>query len=101
MKPHGQTEIEQIEQVEAEIAAELPELLARADRREAAMKEESVSGRLRRALRTRPVRDVAVIAGVDDRTLADWMCGDISLPSDAIDRLARELNLNLEVQTVP
>lgn len=96
MNPGPDTEFDQIE---AAIRAELPELLERATRRRLAIKEDSISGQLRRALAGRQLKEIAKLAQVDVTIVADWFSGDASLPSNAIDRIAHELHLTLQVES--
>lgn len=89
-----------IDHLDAVLQAELPELLERAERRRNALTEESISGQLRRAIAGRHLKEMADVAGVDSVTLADWFAGDATLPSDAIDRIARKLNLTLQIEPI-
>jgi hypothetical protein len=81
---------EEVDQIDAEIVAELPELLERAKRRQKALAESSVSGQLRRAIRASSLRltEVCRATEITRRQLADFMTGDSPLPSTAVDRLA-------------
>jgi len=81
---------EEVDRIDAEIAAELPEISARADRRQRALAEPNVSGQLRRAIRESSLHFMAICrsTGITHRQLADFMTGDEPLPSTAVDRLA-------------
>jgi len=88
----------EIEQLDAAIAEELPDLMQRAERREAAIAEDTLSGQLRRALLSAEIRQerAAAEAGVTAREYADWMAGDAPLPSTAFDRLAAMVHHHLQ-----
>ena len=75
--------------IEAAVRAEIPWLLKRSRAREAAASEDSVSGRLRRAVTAmkQPYEQVCQATGIRFQDLADFMAGG-QLPSDALDRLA-------------
>lgn len=62
------------------------------------MKEKNLSGALRRAIHTCRILlpDLAQRAEVEMGDIADFLCGEKSLPSDAIDRLTTVLKLKLE-----
>ena len=90
-------EIERHKQQWAEAEAELPEFLARNERRARALQEQSVSGQLRRAIvaaAMHPV-DLATAAAIPLPDLLDFMCGDAPLDTAAVDRLAAHLHCEL------
>ncbi len=74
---------------EAAVRAEIPWLLERRHDCHAASMEETVSGRLRRAVAAmgQPYEQVSQAAEISFSQLADFMAGG-SLPSDGLDRLA-------------
>jgi hypothetical protein len=65
-----------------------------------ALREDSFSGELRRAIvaSKRPADELAEKINLDPRVLAEFRAGEASLPSDAIDRLIHELRLTVAVQ---
>lgn len=77
--------------------AEIPEFLARAERREQALREQSVSGQLRRAIAESrlPYQILSKQSGVELVALADFMTGDAPLDSAAFARLAAALGYEL------
>ena len=82
--------------IEAAVRAEIPWLLKRSRAREAAASEDSVSGRLRRAVTAmkQPYEQVCQATGIPFQELADFMAGG-QLPSDALDRLASAAHCEL------
>ncbi len=81
----------------AEAEAALPGFLERAERRREAMGEQNVSGQLRRAIAEDGFRygELAKLAGITPQELADFMTGDIALPSTVVDRLAEATHQKL------
>jgi hypothetical protein len=81
------------------IANELPELIAKHEVLCEGAKEDTPSGALRRAIHTSKLLfpDLADAAGTDMGALDAFLMGEQTLTSDVIDRLARILNLRLEV----
>ena len=82
--------------------AEKPEVIARFQKMRQAERQDTFSGRLRRAIRAsmRNTKSLAEEIDVDWRLLDDFRCGDATLPSDVIDRLIAALGLRL-VQDIP
>jgi hypothetical protein len=82
--------------IEAAVRAELPWLLERSRARGAAASEDTVSGRLRRAVTAmkQPYEQVCQATGIPFQDLADFMAGG-QLPSDALDRLATAAHCEL------
>ena len=82
--------------IEAAVQAELPWLLERSRARGAAASEDTVSGRLRRAVTAmkQPYEQVCQATGITFQDLADFMAGG-QLPSDALDRLATAAHCEL------
>lgn len=82
--------------------AEKDQVIADFHRMRAAEAEETFSGRLRRAItasRSNP-KSLAEQIGVDWQLLADFRCGDATLPTDVLDRLITALGLRL-MQEIP
>jgi ribosome-binding protein aMBF1 (putative translation factor) len=90
-------ERERLKQARAEADAELPDMLERAARRRQAMAEQNVSGQLRRAIAEDGWRyeELSAQAGITVAELADFMTGDVALPSTAVDRLAELVHQKL------
>ena len=67
----------------------------------AALREESFSGQLRRAIAAsrRPRRELAERIGIDAESLERFFSGEGELASHVIDRLAAELGLQLVAVT--
>jgi hypothetical protein len=88
---------EELQRLRAAADAELPEFIERAERRRRAMEEQNVSGQLRRAIADDGFRfqALAAAAGVSTQEIADFMTGDIALPSTAVDLLAAEMHQKL------
>lgn len=82
--------------IEAAVRAELPWLLERSRVRDAAASEDTVSGRLRRAVAAmkQPYEQVCQATGIPFQDLADFMAGG-QLPSDVLDRLATAAHCEL------
>jgi hypothetical protein len=81
----------------AAIAAELPDLIRRNQLAHTARRERTFSGALRRAIhksRHSPMK-VADRAGVAWAELDDFLTGEGTLPSDAIDRLVKLTKLKI------
>jgi hypothetical protein len=87
----------QLEKWRAQIADELPDLVRRDRLADEAMKEKTFSGRLRRAINAFPQSPtkIAENAGITCDDLDDFLTGEKTLPSDAIDRLVKVLKLKL------
>lgn len=90
-------EIARHKQQWAEADAELPEFLARNQRRAKALQEPGFSGQLRRAVAASPLHPehLAAAAGIPLQDLADFMCDDRPLDTAAVDRLAEQLRFTL------
>jgi hypothetical protein len=82
--------------IEAAVRAELPWLLERHQAGERAAAEDTVSGRLRRAVKAmrQPYEQVCQATGIPFEQLADFMAGG-QLASDALDRLAAAAHCEL------
>ena len=61
------------------------------------MKEKTFSGRLRRAIHVFPLSPIRIAenAGISWDDLDDFLTGEKTLPSDAIDRLVKVVKLKL------
>jgi hypothetical protein len=79
------------------IEKELPELIRRDQQAHDAQKENTICGTVRRAVPTCGILlpDLARRAALDMGDIADFLCGEKALPSDAIDRLVKVLKLKL------
>jgi hypothetical protein len=79
------------------IEKELPELIRRNQLVHDAREENTISGALRRAIQSCRILldDLARRAEVDSGDIADFLCGEKPLPSDAMDRLVKVLKLKL------
>lgn len=76
-------------EIEAAVRSELPRLFERRQAGEWAAAEDTVSGRLRRAVKAmrQPYEQVCQATGIPFEQLADFMAGG-QLASDSLDRLA-------------
>jgi hypothetical protein len=83
--------------VRAQVAEELPDLIRRHQTAHDAMKEKTFSGSLRKAIQRSKILlpDLSARAEVAMGAIADFLTGEKTLPSDAIDRLVRILKLQL------
>lgn len=79
------------------IKEELPDLIRRHQQSHDAAREKSFSGALRRAIHGSKMLlpRLAELAAVDMADIADFLCAEKSLSSDAIDRLTTVLKLKL------
>ena len=79
------------------VGRELPDLIRRNQLAHDARKEKTLSGALRRAVHECPQSplQVAEMANISWSDLDDFLTGEQTLPSDAMDRLAKVLKLNL------
>ncbi len=86
--------------IEAAVRAELPWLLKRRQARQTAATEDTVSGRLRRAVTAmrQPYEQVSQSAAIPFEQLVDFMAGG-QLASDALDRLAAAAHCELLPRT--
>ncbi len=85
----------QLDKWRAQIAHELPDLIHRNKLADDAMKAKTFSGRLRRAIHEFPLSPmkIAESAGISWDDLDDFLTGEKTLPSDAIDRLVTAVKL--------
>lgn len=84
------------EDVEAAVRNELPRLLQRRQAGQRAAAEDTVSGRLRRAVKAmrQPYEQLCEVTGIPFEQLVDFMAGG-QLTSDALDRLAAATHCEL------
>jgi hypothetical protein len=97
---------ETLEQLRADreaIAAELPEAIQRSERLREAAVENTMSGRLRRAVhQSRCALDtIARDAGIPVELLCDWLAGDRTLRSDVLDRVAQAVGAEMSITLRP
>jgi hypothetical protein len=87
----------QLDKWRAQIADELPHLNRRNKLADVAMKEKTFSGRLRRAIHEFPLSPMKIAEKADLTwdELDDFLTGEKTLPSDAIDRLVTAVKLKL------
>lgn len=90
-------EAERLQMAREQAQAEMPDILQRADKLEAALREETVSGQLRQAVVASRLQyvDLARHAEISAQILADFMVGEAELNSAAFDRLAEVLGCRL------
>jgi hypothetical protein len=88
-----------LEQAREQIAAELPDLVARERRMREAAEENTFSGELRRAIHggDRDLISLAELAGTTPVHLSEFLAGDRTLRSDVLDRLVSVLGAKLVV----
>src|SRR5437016_1468931 len=81
------------------IADELPELIRRNQQAHNAMNEKTFSGILRTAVQRSKVLlpELAARAELSVRAIADFLTGEKTLPSDAVDRLVKVLKLKVQL----
>lgn len=80
-----------------QIAAELPDLVARDQMRKDARTETTLSGQLRRAVHQSDMSlaELAARVGISPITLDDFLTGERTLRSDVMDRLAQIVGYEL------
>ena len=90
-------ETERLARYRAQIAAELPDLVARDKMRKEARDESTLSGELRRAIHASQLTLSAIAAqtGVAPIVLDDFLTGERTLRSDVMDRLTSVLGYEL------
>jgi len=88
-----------VQQAREQIAAELPDLVARERRMREAAEEDTFSGELRRAIHggDRDLISLAELAGTTPVHLSEFLAGDRTLRSDVLDRLVAVLGARLVV----
>lgn len=90
-------ELRRLEHQREQIAAELPEMVARDRMRKEASEEATLSGELRRAIHAsdHSVSTLAQRVGIPPLLLDDFLTGERTLRSDVLDRLAEVLGCQL------
>lgn len=85
------------------IAAELPELSTRREQMDEAASENSLSGHLRDAIHrsSKPLKKIALEAGIDPFVLCDFLEGARTLRSDVLDRLAQAVGAAIQLEPAP
>lgn len=88
-----------LEQAREQIAAEMPDLVAREGRMREAAEENTFSGELRRAIHAgeRDLISLAELVGTTPVQLSEFLAGDRTLRSDVLDRLVLALGARLVV----
>jgi hypothetical protein len=81
------------------IADELPELAGRDARMQEAAAEDTLCGKLRRAVHhsRRPLREIAADAGISTTVLCDFLEGERTLRSDVLDRLTQAIGVTVSL----
>ena len=81
------------------IADELPELADRDARMDEAAAEDTLCGKLRRAVHRsrRPLREIAAEAGISTTVLCDFLEGERTLRSDVLDRLTQAIGVTVSL----
>ena len=81
---------ERWERARQETEAELPELFEQGRLMREASREDTLSGHLRRAIHgsSHDLAQIAASAGIDLTSLNEFLCGERTLRSDVLDRLA-------------
>jgi hypothetical protein len=97
---------ELLEQLRADreaIAVELPEAIQRSEELREAAVENTVSGRVRRAVHQsrRPLDAIARDAGIPVELLCDWLAADRTLHSDVLDRVAQAVGAEMSITLRP
>jgi hypothetical protein len=89
--------MKKIRRARALVAREIPELIKKDQRLSEAMREQSTSGALRRAIHSSKILlpDLAERALTDLQALDAFLMGEEPLNSDVIDRLSKILKLKL------
>ena len=95
----SEAENKRIKKLQEAIAEELPDLIRRDQLAHDAMRENTLMGRLRRAINQFPLSPmkIAAKANITWAELDDFMTGEATLQSDVIDRLAKVVKLKLPV----
>lgn len=90
-------ETERLDRLRELVATELPELLEKPEKLRSAAGELTLSGELRRAIRTSELSLMEIVrrSEIEPLALDSFLTGDVTLPSDAMDRLAKTLGYEL------
>lgn len=86
-------EQQRLQRMREQVAGELPDLIARDQMRKEASEEPTLSGEIRRAVHASPhtLADLSARAGLSPLALDEFLCGERTLRSDVLDRLAKAL----------
>jgi hypothetical protein len=97
-RPLTAAEQERLAHHRAQIAAELPDLVARDQLRKEAREEPTLSGELRRAIHAsdQSLSQIASLVGISPVHLDEFLTGERTLRSDVMDRLARAIGWELK-----
>ena len=87
---------EEIDRIEEQVQADMPEMLERQGRKRIALQEQSVSGQLRRAIHESKLLypQLSRLSGVSMQELDDFMTGEL-VSTKVFDRLAAAINYQL------
>jgi len=90
-------ELARLRAIRESIAEELPDLVARDQLRRTAREERSISGAVRDAIHRSelPLHAIAAKAGLSPVALDEFLTGERTLPSDALDRLAAAISFEV------
>lgn len=98
-QPRDLTDAERarLNELRAIVQAEIPDLVARNQLRAEARNEATLSGALRRAVHDtrRPLHHIAREVGIEATHLDEFLTGERKLFSDAMDRLAKAVGLEI------
>lgn len=94
---HTPAQVRRLRKVRKLIAAELPDLIRRNQLAREAAKEPTVCGALRRAIHSCRILlpDLARRSDLEMQLIGDFLSGETTLPSDALDRLVAVLKLKV------
>lgn len=98
-RPLTQAEQDRLVQARAQIAEELPDLVARDQLRREALDEPTLSAEIRRAIHssTLSLSSIASSAGVAPLHLDEFLTGERTLRSDVLDRLSTTLGFEIKL----
>jgi hypothetical protein len=90
-------ELTRLREIRESIAEELPDLIARDQLRRAAREERSISGAVRDAIHRSkmPLHTIAIKVGLSPVELDEFLTGERTLRSDALDRLAAAISFEV------
>lgn len=90
-------ELARLRAIRESIAEELPDLVARDQLLRTAREDRSISGAVRDALHRSelPLHTIAAKAGLSPVELDEFLTGERTLPSDALDRLAAVISCEM------
>lgn len=101
VKPLSPEHQARIVKAREQVAAELPELIARERRMSEAAEENTLSGELRRAIHggERDLIALAEMVGITPIQLSEFLTGERTLRSDVLDRLVAAIGARLITAT--